>query len=385
LKRDGAILHRPDAAAWWRTNARENVTAMESQVLVYGAYGYTGTLIVRELLAQGVRPVLAGRSAPPLHALARAHELEARVFALEEPAAVDAGLEGVQVAVHCAGPFSRTADAMAEACLRTGTHYLDITGELGVFETMAARDQRARAAGVLLMPGAGFDVVPSDCLALHLKQRLPEATHLTLGIHSHGRPSHGTLATVLENFGHGGMVRQDGRLVCVPTAWKQRQLDFGKFTQTGITIPWGDVATAFYSTGIPNIEVYMSAPRKVRMAARASRYLGWLLRREGVQGVLRRRIPAGGPDADERARSFCLLWGEVRDKDGQTAEAHLRTPDGYDTTARAAVLIARKVLAGNAPPGYQTPAMAYGSDLVLHIEGVQGFEDCRGTETPGRT
>ncbi len=84
------------------------------------------------------------------------------------------------VVIHCGGPFQYTAKAMADACLETKTHYTDITGEHQVFELLAGYDQKGKAAGIMIMPGTGFDVVPSDCLALHLKNRLPSATHLQL-------------------------------------------------------------------------------------------------------------------------------------------------------------------------------------------------------------
>src|SRR3712207_3296995 len=145
---------------------------------------------------------------------------------------------------------------MAEACLSAGVHYLDITGEIGVFEALAARDAQARAAGVMLMPGVGFDVVPTDCLAAHLKRRLPSATRLALGFEAAGRLSRGTARTVIENLGAGGLVRQGGELKRVPAAWRTRVIDFGAGPRTAMTIPWGGVVTAYHSTGIPTIEVY---------------------------------------------------------------------------------------------------------------------------------
>src|SRR5262245_54603425 len=174
------------------------------ELLIYGANGYTGSLIAREAVARGQRPVLAGRKAPALGALADERGREPRVFALDDPAAVSAGFRGVRAVLHCAGPFARTSRPMADACLRERVHYLDITGEVAVFEALAARDAEAKAAGVLLLPGVGFDVVPSDCLAAHLKRRLPAATSLALGFSSRGRVSRGTATTVAENLGGGG-------------------------------------------------------------------------------------------------------------------------------------------------------------------------------------
>jgi short subunit dehydrogenase-like uncharacterized protein len=347
---------------------------MSANYLIYGANGYTGALTARLALEAGHRPLLAGRSAEKVRPLAEKLGLEARVFGLDDAAAVDRGLGGVAAVLHCAGPFSRTARPMAEACLRTGVHYLDITGEVEVFESLMRRDQQARAAGVMLMPGAGFDVVPSDCLAAHLKRRLPEATHLVLAFRAvGGRVSRGTATTMVENLHKGGLIRQDGALKSVPAGAMVRQVDFGRGPVTCMGIPWGDVSTAFFSTRIPNIEVYTPAPWAVRAGAKASRYLGGLLKSGPVQGLMKRIIDRRpeGPSEQERATAVSLLWGEVRGPGGAKASARLRTPEGYTLTAQASLLIVGKVLDGQAKPGYQTPSSAYGPDLVLEIAGVE--------------
>jgi short subunit dehydrogenase-like uncharacterized protein len=343
-----------------------------SALLIYGANGYTGTLIAREAVARGLQPLLAGRNAAALAALGGELGLEQRVFALDDPAGVDEGLRGVRVVLHCAGPFAHTSGPMAGGCLRSGVHYLDITGEAAVFEALAARDAEARAAGVMLLTGAGFDVVPSDCLAAHLKRRLPSATRLALGFQALGRLSRGTATTMAENLHRGGLVRKGGVLRRVPAAWKTRVIDFGRGPVKAITVPWGDVATAYRSTGIPDIEVYTAAPWSVRAAARLSRLLGWALGSAWVQRLLKRRIRSGppGPGDEERARGRSYLWGEVTDDEGRRMVSRLRGPEGYTLTARAAVAVAARVLAGEAPSGFQTPSLAYGADFVLGLEGV---------------
>jgi short subunit dehydrogenase-like uncharacterized protein len=343
-----------------------------SDLLIYGANGYTGELTAREAVARGLRPVLAGRSAAPLAALANELGLEHRVFALDAPTAIDDGLRGVRAALNCAGPFEFTARPLADACLRRRVHYLDITGEIAVFEALAAKDREARAAGVTLLPSSGFDVVPSDCLAAHLKRRLPTATALTLGFQGLGRVSRGTAATAVANLRRGGMVRRGGVLTPVPAAWKTRTIDFGRGPVRAMTIPWGDVATAYRSTGIPDIEVYIAAPAGMRVFARLSRYLGPALGWPWVQELLRRHLTGGarGPTAEERARGRCYLWGEVSDSDGRQAVSRLETPEGYTLTVFAALAAAGRVLAGDAPPGFQTPATAFGPDFVLSLPGV---------------
>jgi short subunit dehydrogenase-like uncharacterized protein len=341
--------------------------------LIYGANGYTGALIARLAMARGHRPMLAGRSEAAVSALARELGLPARVFGLEDGEAVCAGLAGMRAVLHCAGPFAHTARRMADGCLRSGVHYLDVTGEIGVFEMLAGRDAEARSAGVMLLPGVGFDVVPSDCLAAHLKRRLPSATRLALGFHALGGLSRGTATTMAENLHRGGAVRRGGKLVPVPAAWQTRTIDFGRGRTSAMTIPWGDVSTAFRSTGIPNIEVYMAASRGQVLAARASRYFGWLLGSRPVQRWLKRRIQARppGPTEEQRARGRSYLWGEACDDSGARAVSRIQGPEGYTLTALTALTVVARVLAGAAPPGFQTPSLAYGPDFVLEVPGIE--------------
>lgn len=338
--------------------------------LVYGANGYTGELITRFAADRGLKPILAGRNSIKIEELAKKHHLDYRVFSLDETARLDAALQEVKMVVHCAGPFSLTARKMVDACLRNGKHYTDITGEISVFESMAALDDKAKASGVMIMPGVGFDVVPSDCLAKHLAGRLPTATHLSLAFYGTGRISHGTQATMTMNIGRGGAIRKDGKITPVTAAWKTREIDFGETTRTGVTIPWGDVSTAYYSTGIPNIEVFTVVPKQSLKMMKLSRYLGWLLATKPIQDYLQKQIPPGGPSDDERAKAKMLLWGVARDLNGNRVESRMQTPEGYTTTALTALNIAEKILNGSFTPGFQTPAKAYGADLVLEIEGV---------------
>jgi short subunit dehydrogenase-like uncharacterized protein len=344
-----------------------------SPFLLYGANGYTGRLIAREAVVRGLRPVLAGRNAEAVGALAQELGLEHRIFSLDDAAAIRAGLEGVLAVLHCAGPFAHTAKPMVDACLEARVHYLDITGEISVFEALAARDTEAMAAGILLLPGVGFDVVPSDCLAAHLHQRLRTAKHLTLAFQGIGRYSRGTATTIIENLHRGGAVRRGGVLTNVPAAWRTRHIDFGQGPTLAVTIPWGDVATAYRSTGISDIEVYMAVSRWQLRLMRLSRPFGWALRTSLVQNFLHRRIQAGppGPSDEERARGRTYLWGEVDDGQGRRIVSRLRGPEGYTFTMRTALASMTRVLNGDAPAGYQTPSLAYGPDFVLEVLGVE--------------
>lgn len=344
---------------------------MPNNFLIYGANGYTGELITRYAVERGMKPIVAGRNAIKIEELAKKHHLEYRVFSLDETDRVDAALQEVDMVLHCAGPFSITSRPMVEACFRNKKHYTDITGEIAVFEACARLDEKAKDAGIMVMPGVGFDVVPSDCLARHLKDRLPSATHLSLAFYGMGRISHGTQATMTMNIGKGGAIRKDGKITPVPAAWKTREIDFGEVTKTGVTIPWGDVATAYYSTGIPNIEVFTVMPRQNLKMLKASRYLGWLLATGPVQNYLQKQIPPGGPSDEERAKGKMVMWGEATDLNGNRVESRMHGPEGYTMTALTSLNIAQKILDGNFEVGFQTPAKAYGADLVLEIDGVE--------------
>ncbi len=346
---------------------------MNPTFVLYGANGYTGRIILDHLAEYGLRAVLAGRSEEKIRPLARQYDLPYRIVSLDDAPALDALLDDATAVLHVAGPFIRTARPMVEACLRTRTHYLDITGEIPVFEMIAALGPRAREAGILLAPGVGFDVVPTDCIAVHLKQQLPEAAQLQLAFATVGGGiSQGSAKTMVENLGVPGAVRKGGKILPVPLGHKTMWAPFPGRELFTMTVPWGDVSTAYYSTGIPDIETYSGiAPRTYRWV-KLQRYFTWLLRRRWVRQLIRRRIDrrSAGPDPEQRARSQSFVWGRVTDGEGQARAARLSGPNGYTLTARTSLLIMRKVLNGEAPSGFQTPAMAFGPDLILEVPGV---------------
>jgi short subunit dehydrogenase-like uncharacterized protein len=343
-------------------------------LLIYGANGYTGELIARRAATAGVPAVLAGRNESAVATLAAELGRDHRAFALDDDDALDRALDGIAVVLNCAGPFSRTAAPLVAACLRAGAHYLDITGEIAVLEALAARDAEARAARVTLLPGAGFDVVPSDCLAAHVARRLPSATHLAIAFSAGTRMSRGTALTTIENAHRGGLVRRDANLMRVPSGWRSRSIDFGAElgTRPAITIPWGDVSTAYHTTGIPNIEVYVAVPLAVRVALRATRALGPLLATGVVKRALAARVRRNppGPTTAERAGRTSHLWAEARNAAGQITAARLRTPESYELTSMTALDLASRALRGELPVGFQTPARAAGPDYVLQFPGV---------------
>ena len=342
--------------------------------MIYGANGYTGQLMVEEALKRGMRPILAGRSRESIEPMAQKYGLPARVFGLDKPDAAVMGLRGMELVLHCAGPFSKTSAPMLKACLEVGAHYLDITGEIDVFAHCHTLDAEAKQRGIVIMPGAGFDVVPTDCLASILKLELPTASNLVLAFDAPGGPSPGTAKTAVEGLGKGGRARINGDMVKVPLAWKTRSFDKNGEKRLAMTIPWGDVYTAFISTGIPNIEVYMCVPPSTIENLRKIRRLGPLLGFSLVQKMLKAQIDkkVRGPDEEKRKDAETWIWGEVSDAAGRQVSGILKTPNGYTLTVLSALGVVNKLMAAQRPiGGFYTPSRLMGADYILRLPGVK--------------
>jgi short subunit dehydrogenase-like uncharacterized protein len=341
-------------------------------LLLYGATGYTGRLVLDAALAAGLRPVLGGRDERRLAALAAPHGLTYRAAGLDDPGTLAGALDGIHTVLLAAGPFSRTAAPMIDACLHRGVHYLDITGEVLVLEAIAARHADAARRRVMLLPGVGFDVVPSDCLAAHVARRLPHASRLAIGVRGMELLTRGSAMTIVESLGAMSRVRRDGRIVDVTPGTLERSFDFGDGERPGACIGWGDVATAYYTTGIPNVEVYFEAIPAIRATLASTRWFGGLY----ATPLGRAWLTAGaellpeGPTADERAAVTMVIVAEAEDGHGGRAVARLRTPEAYTLTAATATAIAGRVLSGDVEPGFQTPGRHFGPDFVLSLAGV---------------
>ncbi|MDP1715857.1 MAG: saccharopine dehydrogenase NADP-binding domain-containing protein [Anaerolineales bacterium] len=342
--------------------------------LVYGSYGYTGSLIVEQAVKEGLRPLLAGRDEKQLSTQAAKFGLEYRAFSLNNTAALDSALLEVDAVLHCAGPFVLTFRQMAEACIRTKRHYLDISGEIEGFEALAAMDEEAKRAGIMLLPGGGFDVVPSDCLIAYVANKLASATHLELYIKSIGSGiSRGTARSGIENSHRQGRIRCEGKIVSVPNLWDSKDIDFGRGPTRLVSVGWGDVSTAYHSTGIPNVTVYMGFPAVMINIMRGARYVGFLLYTRTTKDFIKWLIGkffAPGPSRKQNENGFALLIAEVSDGK-QTVRAKLRTPEAYYLTALTSVEIMKRIIASDFQTGFQTPSKVYGADFILQFDGVQ--------------
>lgn len=345
---------------------------MNKKWMIYGANGYTGRLIVKEAQKRGMRPILAGRNREEIEFMATETGFDGRVFDLDDKAITIEGLKGVSLVLHCAGPFSATSQQMIEACLETHCHYLDITGEIGVFANAHQQSDEASRADVVLIPGVGFDVVPTDCLAATLVNMLPAATSMTLAFKSNGSMSPGTAKTSIEGLAGGGCIRKDGKLKWVPLAWKSREIRFASGKRFAMTIPWGDVFTAYISTGVPDIEVYMAASPSTVLRMKRMRMMKPLLSMQWIQNMMKRRVEKSvtGPVEGERDNSSMELWGEAISADGRSVSATMMTPDGYDVTVMASLGIVEYLLENDVEGGFYTPSLLMGADYAAKLPSI---------------
>ena len=348
--------------------------------LLYGANGYTGELIARYAHEYNLQPILAGRRKEVIEPLAAKLNLPYRIFDINDSAALQAALKEVSVVIHAAGPFQFTAKQMIEACLKTKTHYLDINGDIAVFEMIKRYDDVAKKANIMLLPGVGFDVVPTDCLALQLKNLLPDATGLQLAFATLGGGlSHGTATTMATKIGEGGAARKDGKIVRRPLGEKGMWVDFSTGSGGGVkklfvmSIPWGDISTAYFTTRIPDITTFTGIAKKTYNLLKGQSLFNWMLRTNVVRNYIKKKInkrPAG-PSDEQRNKAISLVWGQAINAAGETVTARLSGPEGYTLTMLSSLIIVQKVLNGNFSVGYQTPGSAYGENLVMEIPGVK--------------
>ncbi|MFY7840688.1 MAG: saccharopine dehydrogenase family protein [Lacibacter sp.] len=342
----------------------------KKNVLLYGANGYTGELIARYAGEYNLQPILAGRKEEKIAALAKKYQLPYRIFSLDDAAVLQQQLKDVQLVIHAAGPFSRTAKQMIEACIATQTHYIDINGDISVFEFIKTYDAAAKQANVMLLPGAGFDVIPTDCIALRLKNEMPDATHLQLAFISNGGGlSHGTATTMIQRIGEKALVRVNHQLVQKPLGHKSMWLDVDGQKRFVMSLQWGDISTAHHTTGIPNIEVFTGMKPTVYRLLKFQFLFNWLLRTAFIRKRFQQKIDAApaGPTDEQRSKSKTFVWGKVWNAKGEERTASLQCGNGYSVTAWGCLYIAQQIVQGKFKAGYQTPAAVYGESLIYQL------------------
>lgn len=346
-----------------------------SRWMIYGASGYTGQLIAEEAVSRGHKPVLAGRSEAKVRPLAEKLGCEWKAVPLDDPGSLRAALDGVGLVVHAAGPFVYTSAPMVRACLDVGAHYTDITGELSVFEAVFAMDEAAQRRGISLVSGIGFDVIPTDCMAVHVASRVKHPRKLEMAIAAIGNPSGGTARTIVEEILPKGIrARREGKLVSIPPLKGGKKVRFSRREAWVVPAPLADLETAFHSTGIEDITMYIAAGSNVAKVGRVI----WpfaAVTMPLVQAALRAkpvREKLGalaherqGPDAAARESGRSYIWARAEGSDG-AAEATLETLEGYELTRIGSVRTVEKILATR-PRGAKSPAQVLGADFVLEL------------------
>ena len=339
--------------------------------LIYGASGYTGKLIVERAVKKGLRPTLAGRTESKIKPIADEFGLDYLLFSLDDVSVIANHLQKFSLVLNCAGPFSRTAKQMIKGCLESGTHYLDITGEIEVFEMAKSYHQKAIDKNIIILSGVGFDVVPTDCMAKYLHTKMPDATHLELAWFGLGGSiSHGTMSTMVEGLGRSGAIRENGKIVPKPTGHLGKTIDFGVRKQFAMTIPWGDISTAYHTTGIPNIVVFTGVPKSSYNMMKLQFLFNPIVKTAFVKRRIQNYVDKNivGPTAAQNEKGKSLVYGKVTNGEGDIVEARLETAEGYLLTAEMSLIITQKVLADKTlKPGYHTPAALFGCDLILEM------------------
>ncbi|WP_191300114.1 saccharopine dehydrogenase family protein [Lentzea cavernae] len=350
------------------------MTMHGSRIAIYGATGYIGELTARIAVERDLEPVLIGRGKRHVEEVARRLGLPWRIGALDDPEALDEALRDVSVVLNAAGPFSTTAGPLLDACIRTRTHYLDLSGEAVDFEAVRERHAELIEADVMAMPGGGFGVVPTDAIAVHLSRVLPGAKSLELSFQTVGGVSRGTATTLVAGLPTAGWQRRGGALVPARGAEQRRTIPDGMGGHlTVATNPWrADVVSAAESTGISDISTFTAMPGPVTALARIAPKVPWLFTSRPTRSALAaliRRLPPG-PSEQQLAAGRTVVHGRATALDGSVAEAVLIGPEAYLFTAHAAAELLARTGAGAAVPGYRTPAQVHGPDLALTVPGT---------------
>ncbi|AKF50555.1 hypothetical protein EIG75_20200 [Pseudomonas syringae] len=318
-----------------------------STLLIYGATGYTGRMAAERARALGLNVEIAGRNQQRLASLAAQLDVNYRVFDADQ---AEGFLSGISVLLNFAGPFVQTAEPLMRACIKAGVDYLDITAEINVYRLAERLGAEAAANQVMLLPGVGWDVVPTDSLAVQVAGRVQGPTALNIALQVPGSMSRGSAMSVSEIIGAGVLARIDGELVATPDA-EPRHFDFGQGPVLCVPLSFGDLVTAWHSTGIRNIAMF------VHIAGDAF-----------PQGDLS-QLP-DGPTPEQREAHRARAVVEVTDAKGAIARSIIETVNGYTYTPLAAVEAARRVLDGERQTGFATPAKVFGGGFAESIAGA---------------
>jgi menaquinone-9 beta-reductase len=340
--------------------------------MIYGATGYTGTLIARESVELECEVVLGARDPERLATVARSLALPFRAFSLDDSSAIDAALDDIDIVLNAAGPFVATSEALIASCLTTRTHYLDVAGELTVFLAAHRHDAASRERGIMIMPGAGFLIVASDCLAADIATVAPGAKYLRLGLTQSTMFSRSSLKTLFGEARDRVVITQAKNLTQIRVGRLERQFDYGEGPRTSLAVTLADVFTAHLTTGIQNIEGYVEASPGVRTGMAFAMGFGAALGATQLRKVVDFGLSAWPerPLAVARGAAKQVVVAEAEDNWRRTRRLRITTDDGYSFTARAAKAILQRAICGDLATGFQTPGKLYGPSLALSIPGT---------------
>lgn len=356
--------------------------AVKSRILVYGVDHFMGALTSRAAMRAGLAHVAAGRNIAPVaqHAAALARETaadegavlaEPRTFTLGDAARIGAQLDDVSVVVNCAPLDGGDLATLMQACMTTGTHYIDLAASRAHVAALVAEDEAARRAKVLLMAGAGFDFAAADAVAARLAYMLPGARAVTLAV-KRGTLTQAEARALVAALRETGETVKNGQFVPARAGERTLEVDFDKGPETAWLAPWrGEAMAARHRGGYSTVESYEVLPEKAARALEPGTFANRMFRRGwGLKG-LERKLSRGqlSPTSAELKRGRAVIWGEARTPDGQVRRARLETPEPHLYSAEAAILLARRAAEGAAKPGFQLPSALGGAALVEEIPG----------------
>lgn len=317
------------------------------KILVYGAYGYTGSMVAEHLVAMNQNIVISGRNPTKLETLRKNLNVSSIALSLESSEHLDTVLSRFDIVINCAGPFHRTAEPLMTAAIRTKTHYLDISAELDSYKIAEELCQEAMNSNVLLMPGCGGSVAMIGCLTAFAKTTLPEPISVKAALHVSGAMSKGSAVSASENLSPTLYIRKAGKLIEGGNT-SSRQFDFGFSVLDCFSVTLPDVMTLWRDTKASDISTY------VHVSGNA--------------------FPAGdlnslneGPTQQERDSNRYHASVKLADTHGTKVTAVLETINGYSFTPLAAALAAKNVAEGKFEPGFRTTAELWGHEFILQI------------------
>ncbi|MBB4663155.1 saccharopine dehydrogenase family protein [Conexibacter arvalis] len=345
----------------------------DGAIAVYGATGYTGALVARELRRRGLDAIVAGRDPDKLARLAEqlGGDMPTRAVELDDRDGLRHLLGDCAVVIDCAGPFARIGEPILRAAVETGTHYVDTTGEQSYIQFAHARyGDAARAAEVAVVPAMGFDYVPGDLIAHLAAQGLEPLGELTIAYATRGvRPTRGTTRTALGQAADGGEVWRDGGWhrapLRVPRATFPFPPPFGR--QPVMPFPSGEVAMVPRHvetrtlTTLMTVETLAGSRRAAPLVPLLAPAVTLALRTplgRLVDAVVD-RLPEGPPEERRRAARFAVV-AVARGEDGRVRGGTVTGSDVYGLTAATVVEGAVRLRAGDhAAVGVLSPASAF--------------------------